>query len=216
MSVNPEELTGTEQAVLLVLMAEARPVRNPELATLGPELKKRDRDRLAHHGLIEVTTPDRTMVLELTDKGWATCAKLFGADTPARPSGQGKALYTVLRALRRYFDRDDLAAGDVFIPLDDLALAGEPDPLGDEVEEQVRAAYVRLAARAGGWVDLVRLRAELPDLSRHDLDAALTRMYRIEGVSLVPEENQKTLTAEDHAAAVSIGDQAKHLIAIEN
>jgi hypothetical protein len=141
---------------------------------------------------------------------------LFGADTPARPSGQGKALYTVLRALRRYFDRDDLAAGDVFIPLDDLALAGEPDPLGDEVEEQVRAAYVRLAARAGGWVDLVRLRAELPDLSRHDLDAALTRMYRIEGVSLVPEENQKTLTAEDHAAAVSIGDQAKHLIAIEN
>jgi hypothetical protein len=214
-STDPEELTGTEQAVLLVLMAEARPVRNPELSTLGPELKKRDRDRLAQRGLIEVTTENRAMVLELTDRGWATCAKLFGADTPARPSGQGKALYTVLRAMRRYFDRDDLAPADVFFPLDDRALAGEPDVLGDAVEATVRAAYVRLAARAGGWVDLVRLREELSDVSRHDLDGALTRMYRIPGVSLVPEENQKTLSAQDHAAAISIGDQAKHLIAIE-
>ena len=156
------------------------------------------------------------MVLELTDRGWATCAAIIGADMPDRPSGQGKALYTVLRALRRHFDRDDLAPGDVFFPLDDNALAGEPDVLGDQVEAKVRAAYVGLAARAGGWVDLVRLREELSDVSRHDLDAALTRMYRIPGVSLVPEENQKTLTAEDHAAAVSIGDQAKHLIAIEN
>lgn len=215
MSIDPEELTGTEQAVLLVLMAEARPVRNPELSALGPELKKRDRDRLAQRGLIEVTTENRAMVLELTDRGWATCAKLFGADTPARPSGQGKALYTVLRALRRYFDRDDLAPGEVFFPIDDHALAGEPDVLGDQIEVEVRAAYVRLAARAGGWVDLVRLREELSDVSRHDLDGALTRMYRIPGVSLVPEENQKTLTARDHDAAISIGDQAKHLIAIE-
>jgi hypothetical protein len=215
-SIDPEELTGTEQAVLLVLMAESRPVRNPELATLGPELKKRDRDRLEHRGLIEVTTEGRAMVLELTDRGWATCAKLIGAETPARPSGQGKALYTVLRALRRYFDRDDLAPGNVFLPLDDRALAGESDPLGDAVEEKVRAAYVRLAARAGGWVDLVRLRSELSDVSRHDLDGALTRMYRIKGVSLIPEENQKTLTDADRAAAVVIGDQDKHLIAIED
>jgi hypothetical protein len=215
-SVDPEELTGTKQAVLLVLMAEARPVRNPELSILGPELKKQDRDELVRRGLIEVTTENRAMVLELTDKGWGTCARLFGADVPAQSKGQGKALYTVLRALRRYFDRDDLAPGDVFFPLDDRALAGEPDVLGDQVEAKVRAAYVGLAARAGGWVDLVRLRDELSDVSRHDLDAALTRMYRIPGISLVPEENQKTLTAEDHAAAISIGDQAKHLIAIEN
>ena len=216
MSVEPDELKGTQQAVLLVLMAEARPVRNPDLAALGPELKKPTRDGLVRKGLIEVATENRAMVLELTDKGWATCAKLFGADTPDRPSGQGKALYTVLRALRRYFDRADLAPGDVFLPLDDRALEGEPDVLGDQVEEKVRAAYVRLAAREGGWVDLVRLREGLPDVSRHDLDAALTRMYRIPGVSLIPEENQKVLTDGDRAAAVSIGDQDKHLIAIDS
>jgi hypothetical protein len=215
-SVDPEELSGTEQAVLLVLMAEARPVRNPELAILGPKLAKDTRERLVRRGLIEATTVGRAIELELTDNGWATCARLIGAETPPRPSGQGKALYTVLRALRRYFDRDDLAPAEVFFPLDDSVVAGAADAGTTDIEAEVRAAYVRLAATAGGWVDLVRLRAELPGMTRPELDAALTRMYRIPGVSLIPEENQKTLTAEDRAAAVEIGDQAKHLIAIEN
>jgi hypothetical protein len=215
-SIEPEELTGTEQAVLLILMAEARPVRNPELATLGPKLEKDKRDRLNQRGLIETTTVDRVLVHELTDRGWRVCAKVIGTETPARSSGQGKALYTLLRGLRRHLDREDLAPGDVFLPLDDGPPAGDPDPLGDDVEAKIRAVYVGLAARAGGWVDLVRLRAELPDVSKRELDAALTRMYRNRGVSLIPEENQKTLTAEDRAAAVEIGDQDKHLIAIEN
>jgi hypothetical protein len=214
-NVEPDELTGTEQAVLLVLMAEARPVRNPDLGLLGPALDKEKRNRLVRLGLIEVATVGRVMELELTDRGWAMCAKLFGANTPPRSSGQGKTLYTVLRALRRHLDRDDLAPADVFVPLDEDPPEGDPDPLGDDVEARVRSAYVGLAARAGGWVDLVRLRSELPDVSRHDLDAALTRMYRTPGVSLIPEENQKTLTEQDRAAAVQIGGQDKHLIAIE-
>lgn len=215
MSTDPEELTSTEQAVLLVLMAEARPVRNPELASLGPELKKRDRDRLVERRLIDVTTENRAMVLELTDTGWATCARLLGADVPAQSRGQGKALYTVLRALRRYFDRDDLTPADVFFPLDDHVPAGEPAVLGDAVEATVRDAYVRLAARSGGWVDLVRLRAALAEVPRRDLDAALTGMHRTPGVSLIPEENQKALTDADRAAAVTIGAEDKHMIAIE-
>ena len=215
MSLEPDELTGTEQAVLLVLMAEARPVRNPDLVTLGPELKKRDRDRLEEHGLIEVRTEGRAMVLELTDRGAATCAKLIGAETHPLSKGQGKALYTLLRALRRYFDREDVAPADIFLPLDETPPEDDPDPLGDDIEARVRAAYVGLAARDGGWVDLVRLRAGLPDVSRHELDDALTRMYRIPGVSLVREDNQKALTAEDRAAAVEIGDQPKHMIRIQ-
>ncbi len=112
----------------------------------------------------------------------------------------------MLRALRRYFDREDVAPADVFLPLDDTV----------DVEAQVRAAYVHLAARAGGWVDLVRLRAELPNVTKHELDEALTQMQRSRDVSLIPEENQKTLTEADHAAAVEIGNQPRHLIAIES
>ncbi|MCV7226284.1 hypothetical protein [Mycolicibacterium komossense] len=211
MSVEPDELSGTEQAVLLVLMAQSAPVRNPDLATLGPELKKRDRDRLAEKGLVDINTQRRPMELELTDLGWATCAKLIGSDTPQRPSGQGKALYTVLHALRRYLDRADLAPGDIFFAPDDA-----PDDEPDHTEALVRDAYLRLAAHAGGWVDLVRLREALPGVSRPELDIALSNMYRLPGVSLIPEENQKTLTEQDRAAAVRIGDQDKHLIAIES
>jgi hypothetical protein len=73
-----------------------------------------------------------------------------------------------------------------------------------------------LVARPGGWLGLVKLRAELSDVPRADLDAALVRLYQAPGVSLVPEENQKTLTTADRAAAVEIGLQDKHLIAIQS
>lgn len=213
MSVDPIELTGTQQAVLLVLMAEARPVPNPELGALGPELKKGDRDSLESRGLIEVTT-GRPMTVELTDRGWATCARLIGSDVPPRVTGPGKAMYTVLRGLRRYFDREDLAPSSVFYVLDETAPEGSVE--AEDVEYQVRAAYVNLAAHDGGWVDLVRLRDVLPNVSKHELDAALTRMYRLPDVSLVPQENQRILTDADREAAVNIGDQDKHRIMIGN
>ena len=77
-----------------------------------------------------------------------------------------------------------------------------------------RSAYADLAPRPGGWVSLTRLRAELSDADRGDIDTALRTLYRAAGVSLIPEENQKVLTTEDRHAAVLIGDQSKHLIAI--
>ena len=215
MSVNPDELTGTEQAVLLVLMAESRPVPNPELQRLGPDLKKPVRDRLNRLKLIKTMPGKPSMVHELTDDGWALCGKLFGADTPPKPSGQGKALYSVLRALRRHIDREDLQLSDVFLPPEDerpkVAAAEDGD-----LESRVRRTYSRLARRPGGWVALADLRANLAEVARSELDATLTRMYRIPGVSLIPEENQKTLTDADRDAAVEIGDQDKHLIAIDN
>lgn len=202
MNVAPDELTGTEQAVLLVLMAESRPVPNPELERLGPKLDKPGRVRLNELGLIETTT-GRPLVHELTDSGWALCRELLGAGAPARSSGQGRALYTVLHSLGRYFDRADLAPADVFLP-------------PAQAEEQLRTAYTRLAARPGGWVSLVSLREAVPGLARAEVDAALVNLYQQPGVSLIPEENQKVLTAADRAAAVQIGDQNKHLMAIES
>lgn len=222
LNVAPAELTGTEQAVLLVLMAESRPVPNPDLERLGPKLDKRGRDRLNELGLIE-TTPGRPLVHELTDAGWAVCRQLLAADTPPRSSGQGRALYTVLRALHRHLERADFAPADVFLPGDSPAPAAVDTPgtasgyaLAPRAEEALRAAYARLADRPGGWVGLARLRGEVPDLPRKEVDAALISLYQQPGVSLIPEENQKTLTEADRAAAVRIGDQNKHLIAIES
>jgi hypothetical protein len=208
-TVSPDELTGTEQAVLLVLMAKARPVPNPELKKLGPELKQRERVRLNRLKLIE-TTSGRPMVHELTDKGWATCRDLVGAAAPARVTGQGKVLYTVLIALDRYLRRENLTLAEIFETSDI-----ETTDIDTYIESRVRQTYSRLVSRPGGWLGLAKLRAELTDVPRAELDAALVRLYQAPGVSLIPEENQKTLTAADRAAAVEIGTQHQHLIAIE-
>jgi hypothetical protein len=212
--VGLNELTGNDQAVLLVLMAESRAVPNPELERLGPRLDKSSRERLNRLGLIDTSKPGNSYVHELTDKGWETCRDMFVAEAPPLSKSQGKALYTLLRGLGRYFTREDLVPADVFTPSDEEALT--PDDTADgEVEQLVRGAYESLVRRPGGWVALARLRAKLAQVPRPQLDATLRRMYRVPGVSLIPEENQKVLTADDRAAAVEIGEQAKHLIAIE-
>ena len=214
MNVAPDELSGTEQAVLLVLMAESRPVPNAELERLGPKLDKPKRDRLNRLGLIE-STGTRPLVHELTDTGWALCRSLFEAAAPPRSTGQGKALYTLLGALHRYFEHADLVPADVFLPAEVPAPPAAPAPeAGPEI--QLRTAYAGLTARPGGWVSLLRLRQAVPGLPRPTVDAALISLYQQPGVSLIPEENQKVLTPADRDAAVEIGNQHKHLIAIES
>ena len=202
-SVTVGELTGTERAVLLVLMTESRPVSNPELAVLGPALDKPGRDKLNRLGLIESDRVRGRFVHELTDRGWRLCRDIVDAGPPPRSTGPAKTLYTVLGSLGRYLQREQLSLADLFWP------AAE-----ETVEDRVRAAYTRLAPRPGGWVRLSRLRAELDD-PRGDVDGALTALHGSPGISVIPEEDQKELTAEDRAAAVVIGDRPKHLIAIE-
>ncbi|MCV7281724.1 hypothetical protein H7J88_19020 [Mycolicibacterium flavescens] len=205
MGVAPSDLTGTERAVLLVLMARSRPVPNPDLVALGPKLDKPGRDKLNRLGLIESTRQGNRLVHELTDKGWRTCRDLVTAGPPPRAAGAAKTLYTVLGALGRYLDGADLSLADVFGYTDDVLT----------LDDRIRRAYVDLAPRPGGWVSLTTLRSAVPDADRADVDAALRTLYRQPGVSLIPEENQKVLTAADRDAAVDIGGQPKHLIAIE-
>lgn len=213
MSVTPTDLTGTERAVLIVLMAESRPVANPELAALGPALDKPGRDKLNALGLIESERIKGRYVHELTDRGWALCRDIVAAGPPPRSTGPAKTLYTVLGALGRYLQRSEVSLAELFWPAE--AETSEDETPGREtLEDRVRAAYARLAPRPGGWVRLAELRAALGD-ARGDVDTALTALSRAPGVSVIPEEDQKKLTPDDRAAAVMIGDRPKHLIAIE-
>lgn len=217
MKIGLDELTGTDQAVLLVLMAEARPVPNPELTRLGPELRKDRREELNRKGLIESALVGRSYVHELTDAGWVICRDIIGADAPRGATGAARALYTVLRGLKRYLTSADVPPAEVFTAAV-VEVRPEPDtptvPTPSD-EQLVHDVYGRLAGQPGDWVALARLRAELPDVAHHDLDDTLRRMYRKPGVHLIPEENQKVLDEHDWQAAVVIGDQHKHLIAIE-
>lgn len=83
-----------------------------------------------------------------------------------------------------------------------------------DIEVRVRVAYSELAGEPGTWVSLTRLRPLLGDVSRAEVDDMLRRMNRMPDVNIVPESNQKTLTQQDREAAVTIGDQDKHLLSI--
>ncbi len=199
MAVTPT-LTGTERAVLLVLMAKSGPVANPDLLALGPKLDKPSRDKLNDLGLIESYTENRRIVHELTDKGWRLCRDITAAGPPPRSAGAAKTLYTVLNSLNRYLTSADLSLADVF---------------GQTTDGRIRRAYSDLASRPGGWVSLTDLRAALADVPRAELDDALRALSREPGVNLIPEENQKVLTDADRDAALVIGPGPKHLIAIQ-
>lgn len=205
MSVTPADLTGTERAVLLVLMAESRPVPNPDLTALGPTLEKAGRDKLNKLGLIESDRTGGRFVHELTDRGWRLCRDILSAGPPTGATGPGKTLATILHGFERYLQRADLSLADVFWP-------DTPSSPAD----RIRAAYSAVTARPGAWVALTTLRGHLDDLPRTDIDEALGELYRTGAISLIPEENQKVLTPADRAAALAVGNQAKHLISIES
>ena len=90
-TISPADLTVTERSVLLVLMAESRPVPNPDLVAFGPKLDKPGRDKLNKLGLIESQRSGGRFVHELTDRGWRLCHDILAAGPPPRSATQASA-----------------------------------------------------------------------------------------------------------------------------
>ncbi|WP_019202337.1 hypothetical protein [Tsukamurella sp. 1534] len=214
MSESTAGLTATETAVLLVLAAEAGPVRNPDLARRGPALDRPSRERLVRRGLLDVEVgARRALTLSLTDRGWAAAADLLEAEPPARATPQLRALLTFAAGLGRYLRRESLALGEVMVP---ESAAPQSDSATEvDVTERVLAAYRIAAPAAGAWVALKDLRGALPvDLPREAVDGALAALYPEPGVHIVAEDNLKALTAEDRAAALYLGGRYLHAMRV--
>ncbi|GAA1886294.1 hypothetical protein [Asanoa iriomotensis] len=199
----PDDVTFAMRCMLIVLMAEAREVPNARLAERGLALKKDYRERLVRRGWITTRQVGRGVSLELTEAGWAEAIAQLGASPPKGAGAGGAALYTVLNRLQGFLDRADLAASDFFAP------AEQPD-----LDAWVRKAYAEIAMRPGELVSLAALRPRLAGADRSDVDVALVVLSSAPDVRIVPESNQKTLTAAQRDAAVRIGNQDRHLIAI--
>ncbi|MFI6634301.1 hypothetical protein ACIBI7_35930 [Nonomuraea fuscirosea] len=112
---------------------------------------------------------------------------------------------------------------DLFIALDEEDHQPAPAPAATvpqdanremPAQERVFDAYARTAQGPGRWAGLAELRALLGDMPRAEQDQALRDLERLPYVNVVPESNQKLLTPEDREAAVHIGGQDKHLIAV--
>ncbi|MFG1840566.1 hypothetical protein ACGFH8_19350 [Micromonospora sp. NPDC049175] len=231
-------LTPNQINALVVLMVEARRVTNVELKELaGFTLTGQDNKKLVDLGLVETDRTHRPFAHELTDEGWRVIRHLHTSTPPKQGGSTTRSLFVVLSNLHRSLDRLRVSHGDFFKHTEATAPATSeprheaPAPAAAaaptaaapaaaapaspaEVEALVRAAYRELAAAPGDWVGLADVRDRLVDTDRASLDATLRAMVGRADVRIIPVANTKSLTARDRAAAVRIGNEDNHALAI--
>ncbi|MCU1686975.1 MAG: hypothetical protein JWQ81_7714 [Amycolatopsis sp.] len=210
-----DQLGHKQTAALLTLMALAREVSNPELEGIARfKLDGKERNQLNKLNLVasefrkRPETGRKCYFHVLTDSGWAWCEEELHTGELSAPYGSlGAALYVVLGGIHRHLRRENLRPLDLFLPDVEVTV--------DEIESRIRTAYRKLARSPGDWVGLVDLRRMLGDAPTADVDAVLKELSRTRQVHLVPESNRKTLTPDDHSAAIRIGGEDSHLLSIE-
>ena len=82
------------------------------------------------------------------------------------------------------------------------------------VDASLAKAYESLARHPNDLVRISDLRKQMGG-TREQQDAALLRLGRMRDGSVMPNENQKSLTPEEHAAATVIAGREHHLVKIE-
>lgn len=204
------DLTPTDYAFLILLKIEGREIDNKELAELhGVRLIGGNVARLNGAGYVISETKRRPYRHTLDPKG----AKVLdlplalaedGAEAKENKRNEKEQqLWAALSALHNHH----LCTGN-----------GAPVPVpvhdGRRLDERIRSAYADLAAEPGAWVSLSRLRPLFGDVSKAELDKALGNLLNAPDVNLEPEPNQKTLKPEERRAAVRIGGEDRHLLAI--
>lgn len=82
------------------------------------------------------------------------------------------------------------------------------------LQDRIRNAYHQLVTAPRAWVTLTDLRPMVGG-HREFVDEALRRLSRGREALLVPQANQKILTGADRDAALWLGNQQQHLIAMD-
>jgi hypothetical protein len=209
------DLSEVQRNVLLALMIKAEALPN---TAFGGSLKADKRKDLEKRGFIEIVG-ERPMSFELTQRGQDRALEELGA-VPGTGTRE-LVMATIFDFLRRLLDHTGADPRDLFrLRIAGSALAPEPvaataPVAAADIDKSIRLAYQSLVAKAGEYVMLDVLRDALPGVPRPDLDAALVAMNRASDVHLIPESNQKVLTPRQREAAVSVGNQQRHLLGID-
>jgi hypothetical protein len=161
-----------------------------------------------------VTLRGQPFVLELTELGWRRGREELAAKPPANVTRGYRVLYGTLNCIDRYLAHAGLAAADFFVVDGAKEADSEASPAAAPTD-RIRAAYEALAGGDGLPVGLRKLRDHLNDLSPAEFDAAIVQLIREPGVYLESEPKRRNLTSADHAAAIRVGGEDKHLLSIE-
>ncbi|MFD9733485.1 hypothetical protein [Umezawaea sp. NPDC059074] len=190
------------RAALLVLMLENREVPNTELVAqhkikLGPK----ERAALNEDGLLETAMDARPYRHRITDKGIDWCATdIVETELPPRSGPRARAHRELLRRVVPFLQSHGLLAQAI---------------RSGALESLIRAVYLDLADGPQDWIRLARIRPGLNGATKSEVDEALVKMLKTGTVHLAPDSNRKVLTEADHEAAIRIGNEDLHLIAIE-
>lgn len=198
----PEKYGPSARAALLVLMLENREVPNTELVNQHKiRLSPADRGPLNKAGLLRTRTENRRLLHRITDEGIDWCVTdIVEAAPPSRSGPLARANAELLRSLVRYHQQRGTLAEAI---------------RSGSLESLIREVYHDLSDGPQDWIRLARVRPRLNGADKSEVDEVLLRMLKTGTVHLAPDSNRKMLTEADHEAAVRIGGEDKHLIAIE-
>jgi hypothetical protein len=182
-------------------MLDRRGVPNPDLKKkYGITFPGTSRDKLVRDGLIESTKVGARNVHKITEEGINLCANEIGmVETPLKSGALAKMVFELVRNLPQFLQWRDVELADVLSQ--------------GSVEKAIRNAYQDLNSR--DWVRLAKIRPQTDGIGRKVVDEVLLTMTKAERAALAPDSNRKVLTDEDHSAAIRIGSEDKHLLAIE-
>jgi hypothetical protein len=204
------ELAPADYAFLIILKAEGRELSNTEMDNLyHVRLVGDDYARLNAAGYVSSNTARRPYRHAITTEGLGRLASPLGidegrAEEGKRSSPTEKRLWAAVVAQQAEIVRLR-AAGNGTVEVVEA-------PAG--LDSRIRAGYTKLAGAPGDWVDLAELRPLLPDVPRRELDKALLRMHRAGDVSLEPDPLAHRIGADQRSAAVRVGGEDRHKLAI--
>jgi hypothetical protein len=205
------ELTSSDYAFLFVLKAEGREISNTEMYEHHElRLKSPVYEKLNAEGLVQSDTTSRPYKHVITKKGRTLLdGRLTIADDyiekGTKRTPREKALWAALVATHN-------DGGGPASPPEPEAKVVADEPR--DLDARIRATYAELAGAPGKWVNLADLRPLLADVPTGDLDEALIKMLDTPDVRLEPEPFGHRINAEAKAAAVHVGGEDRHKIAI--
>lgn len=207
-----DRLGHKQTAAMFTLLVLGREVSNKELREIvGFSLDGKDLAELRSRQYVTTRTPpkQRAFAHTLTEAGLNWCRGEIGQDAPPAPKARSllvPAMYQLLRGLHDYLSAEKRDLTDVF---------PQPELTSEDIAQRIAAAYRKLAGSSRRRVGLAQLRPMLDGIEGAKVNDVLKDLSKAGRVSLVPESDRKKLTAADHAAAIHIGGEDNHLIAIE-
>ena len=202
------ELTSADYAYLVILQAEGREISNSEMhERYEVRLTSPDYEKLNADGYVVSTTKPRPYRHVITDKGSRvlgdplTIDQGRGGEGVKRSTGERQLLWAAVVAQQKLLlAKANGAATAVEKPAD--------------LDGRIRAAYTKLAATPGDYVNLTDLRPLIDDVSKADLDKALIRLHDASDVRIEPEPFGHRIGPAERSAAVHIGGEDRHKLAI--